>query len=374
MIEIRCSSLPRILACPASQYPPAIVIEGEDEAARLGTAAHILCTHIVRGLPTMHVETLAIADEHRVDVDELRLLGNLARLCWDSLVEHFPAPVCEERMTYIDDDAGVVLTGQPDLYAIDGDEGRIPDFKTGRTLGDHDDQLLGYQFLLSRKFPHLQTFWGAPIHVRHREIGQPVTMTRSELDAWWGRLCETVKEEHYRPSHEACIYCPRRTSCPARQEMLRDAAGVLTGIDQPISLGGIDNDQLRLGVITAKHLAKICDEYLAAAKTETLIRGSHQGDLDTIGIDGLVVKKESHRELTKDAWPILLKVIDQDAARECAKLSVTKVEKAIGATAAKGQKSKVIASVLKELEDADALLKNVVEKLTVLPLRSIAAE
>src|ERR1019366_3459516 len=270
-LEIRCSSLPRVLSCPASLHGPSVVIEGDDETSSLGTAAHRCFEKITAGLEVPYTETARLATVYDVDVDELRLLVNLGRQCWSSLASSFPTPRIERKLSYTAD--GITLSGSPDVWDIVDAQGRVPDFKTGRSVRGHDEQLKGYAFLIAMNNPaEVQETWGATINVRSREIGEPVVMTRDDLLEWWEDLVETVHQEHYRPSHEACIYCPRRYNCQARQELLQSAAGVLCGIDKDAELVPAD---MRIGVMAARHLEKVAKEYLDAVKTHVEINGTH---------------------------------------------------------------------------------------------------
>src|ERR1019366_7533378 len=145
-----------------------------------------------------------------------------------------------------------------------------------------DEQLKGYQFLIYANHPaQVSEAWGTTINVRARENGNIIVMQRGELEEWWGDLVETVHQEHFRPSHEACIYCPRRFNCPARQELLQSAAGVLCGMDMDAEL--VESD-MRIGVMAARHLEKVAKEYLDAVKTHVEINGTHDADLDAVQV------------------------------------------------------------------------------------------
>lgn len=361
MIELRCSSLPRIALCPQSQHAPAIRIEGEDDAARLGTAAHIIAAHLVKGMRPLYGETVAIAHEHKVDPDELQILARQTEQCWDSLAEMFPVPVVEAELSHTDWDLGITLSGHPDVFSIVGTQARVPDFKTGRMIDDHDAQLKGYGWLLMRSYSELTDFWGATVHVRQGKLGDPVIMTRAELEAWFQELADAVRQDFYRPSIEACRYCPRRFECPARLSMLQSEAGALIGLDhEGVKLAWQNDAALRQGVIAAKHLKSVCENYLSAAKTEAILRG---------GVPGLEIRTEERRTLKSSAWGPLVEQIGLDRVQEAAKLSKSKIEQAIRDIAPKGCKGKLVKETLDRLEAEGHLEVSAIEKLEVVPLR-----
>lgn len=375
MISLRCSALPRILSCPASRQAPAIVVEGQDEAARIGTAVHGWLANYVEGGIGNTPGDFAL--EQGVDADEVSILCTFGRHCWDYIKEHFPSPQSELPFQVIDHGAGITLSGHPDAFSVVDDQVRVVDFKTGRGEGNFDDQLKGYMWLILRGMPETATAWGATIHVRTRSIGDPITMTRQDLDDWYAGLVATVKGDWFAPSHEACIYCPRRLGCPARQQLLADAAGVLTGIDatpEGFSLGNVEGDKLRVGVQAAKHLAGLCEMYLAAAKTEVLIRGHHVDDRRIIEMDeGLQVRTEERRKLkVNESWPVLTRVLSLPVVKECLTISKTRVEKAIGEIAPPRGKAKAVNQVMDELEATGAIEVNEVQQLEVKPAKVIS--
>lgn len=374
MIHLRCSSLPRVLSCPASLQAPAAEIQGDDEAARLGSAVHVCAELHVKGVAITGDAYTDLADGWKVDVDELRILSNMARQCWEhpAIKDNMPSPQTECPLGNMDEENGITLTGHPDVWSEANDQARVVDFKTGRNEGDFDDQLRGYLWLILQAHPELSTAWGATIHVRTRTIGEPIQMTRGDLSDWYADLVRTVNQDHYRPSHEACIYCPRRHSCPARNEMLQSTAGILTGMSEPIDLKPVPDDKLRMGVIAAKHLKGIIDAYLEAAKTEVLIRGHVEDDRSIVQIDGLQVRVEQRRQIAvNESWPILTRVLSLPVVKECLTISKTKVEKALGDIAPSRGKAKLVKATMDELDAAGAINVNEVQKLEVKPTRSL---
>ena len=365
-LEIRCSSLPRVLSCPASLHRPSVVIEGDDETSSLGTAAHRCFEKITAGLEVPYTETARLATVYDVDVDELRLLVNLGRQCWSSLASSFPTPRIERKLSYTAD--GITLTGSPDVWDIVDGQARVPDFKTGRSVRGHDEQLKGYALLIAKNNPEVTEAWGTTINVRARENGNIIVMQRGELDDWWGDLVETVSQEHFRPSHEACIYCPRRFNCPARQELLQSAAGVLIGSVENMPL---PEEPMRLGVLAARHLAKVAAEYLDAVKAHVEINGTHDADLDAVGINGLQVRTQKENHLNEAAWPLLVQQLGLEKVQACSTLGKGKIEKAIGEIAPKGQKGKLIAETMKVLKDAGCMDEKEKKILEVIDLKEI---
>ncbi len=378
MIYLRASSVGRVIACPASVKAPELQIEGSDYMARLGTAGHSAGEMIVKG-EDWQSSVLGIAEKNDVDADELRMIGMMLRSCWDSpsLKPNFPNPVTEHQFEFVDEENGITLSGRPDLYSIVGSQGRIPDWKTGYSVNDHSDQLQAYGFLLLKEFPELESFWGATVHVRQKEISEPISVTRGELDEWYAELVKTVQKDHFRPSHESCQYCPRRYGCPARKELLQDASGVLCGVpdDSPwmtkVGMGTIPDDVLRQTTIAAKHLKALCEAFLDTVKSEVLIRGSHDEGLDAVGIDGLQVRKQNRKTLNADAWEPLVQQLGMDRVKDCAKLSKTAIEKKIGEIAPKGMKGKLAKQTFEDLEKAGAMETSVVEILELRPIKAI---
>src|SRR3990167_918515 len=111
VIDLRCSSLPRILSCPASRHAPAIDVQGDDDAARLGSAVHVAAELHVKSVAITGDAYTDLAAAWKVDVEELRILSNMARQCWEhpKIKDNFPAPQTEQSFEVISSD-GIRLT------------------------------------------------------------------------------------------------------------------------------------------------------------------------------------------------------------------------------------------------------------------------
>ena len=77
MTEIHCSSLPRVMACPASLVPPAVRVETESEAARVGTAVHEALACHVRS-PGIFIDVWGIAENHPATHRNYPVLKNMS--------------------------------------------------------------------------------------------------------------------------------------------------------------------------------------------------------------------------------------------------------------------------------------------------------
>ena len=356
---VRASSLDRILSCPASYHAPTVDrIEAPDEAARLGTATHRVMLPIVTRAPELDVRQ--IADEHHVDREELEILRAIGKRMWDAIKGHFGTPICEQQLTEYGD---LQLTGHPDV--MDCIDGRVlvVDWKTGHAEGAHANQLRAYAFLACLYYRSLgvevKSAWVAVLRVRTQEI-IPAEYTWDELQRWYaGAVSRLEGESVYRPSPETCQYCPRRFECPARLTMMRDALGVLIDLDASetgMELGDWLPEQLRHGVVSARAIGKLCDQFLELAKTEVKIRG---------GVPGLEVVPQERREYTPEAWPLIEERIGLPVLRGCCRISKTKVEDAVSKAAPKGRKGAAVKEFNADLEAAGVVSVKVVEKLEV---------
>ena len=93
-IEVRASSVPRFLQCPSNIRLPRQV-KVSTKQAKLGTAFHTICDCIVRGEDFSEQK---VADEHGVDVVEVRKLTWAALKMWEQQGPSFPAAKTEVNL------------------------------------------------------------------------------------------------------------------------------------------------------------------------------------------------------------------------------------------------------------------------------------
>jgi Protein of unknown function (DUF2800) len=210
-LNIRCSSLPLAMLCPASLAPPAIRIESDDEPARIG--------------PDTGGNPDTIAAEFRLDEraqGEAEMLYACGMKMWRQMQEHFPNARVEQYASY--EKNGLTLTGHRDVMAYGRDgQPRVGDFKTGRVDADHDNQIRGYCWLTLQEYaPELSDrCYGVVMDVRDQEIDGR-WYTREELDTWHAGLVAKVQDdlETYNPGPH-CSHCPRFHECPAWEQKLK---------------------------------------------------------------------------------------------------------------------------------------------------------
>jgi hypothetical protein len=220
----RCSSLPRIMRCPASAVPPAVLIERSGDDARLGTAVHSVLSQCVNEHQSPgFAQLMEAAKANGVETEDVGHLAWNGWKCWLQVYHEYPNRVTEEDISMEAD--GICLTGHPDVYSVSDfdDTIRILDWKGGFLEADARDQLRGYGAILMKRHPHIQ-------RVRAERIGLRGmtrdwwTWERDEIASWWQRLVDLVHgPERFSPSPESCRYCPRGASCPAKTALLQQA-------------------------------------------------------------------------------------------------------------------------------------------------------
>ncbi len=351
MISIRCSALPRIAQCPASANPPAVKIDPPSEAGVMGTATHEFCAGMVANKP---LDVAALAVKHDVDPDELAKLCGLSRGAWRTLAEHFPHPTPEHSMTFIDADAGVTLTGTADVASVNGVEVAILDWKSGWADREHSDQVRGYAWLVMQERPEIDTARTHVLNLRRGVVDHHV-YTRAELAAWWEALILDLKltPDTYRPSPDACGFCPRSHECPARTVMLRHALQVIEkvggGVDEPMVFGGVEMSQ-------ALEFAKAAESF--AELVRSIVRTQVIASGGTMPIDDdyeFFMDLGQKREINFAAGEDVLVAYAGEKWREAVTIGNGKIEKIVGEYAPKGQKGKMVKAMWAALDSADAI-------------------
>ena len=385
MISLRCSSLDRINACPASATPPAVRIDSSDDAALMGNAIHELLSAHIDG---REKDLGEVAKRWGVDLEELARLFSIAKSLWGRVKSHFPNAITEhafEPATI----GGIALTGHGDVISIADDGGTVYllDFKSGWGDGDHQHQLRGYGLLALGELPMADKVTACVLKIRHGDL-ETFEWTRDELTAWGEDLARRVESERelYRPSVPACGYCPRAHECPARAAYLRSAISVMEGVTgktamvrTPGDIGDVADfveppaltpQKVADVVEFARTLAKMCDAAIDLAKAEVRLAGGR-----IVAPDGreLVLSDVPRTEIDFAAGEGVLRAHLGDDIAKVLKVGKTAAEDAVKAKAARGQKGKVAERMLYELDQAGALKVTSSPKLDLKRPKAIAA-
>lgn len=368
-LKISGSKVAQTIGCAPSLTPPTVRIEGDDEAALIGTAAHAILASRISGKDWWNE-----GGNEKVLEQSGMLAGMAWRLWEDSLSAFFPGPACEHRTPPLDAHGVTLLTGGIDLWSVVDNEIRVLDWKTGRVYPERGDiQVKAYCRLLAEEFPQIERFAGCVVHVPGG-TAEWFRWTRDELLTWWESTCNWLAhdaaKEIYHPSPDNCRYCPRRLECPARHQLLEDSKHFLTTRKPGELLASmVDTGGQLLGDAAATMLgnAKFVRDAAQAAidymQSEVKCRG---GMISMSDGRQLVIKPETHRHI--EACPrtvgILHNYISIEEIENATKLSKTKIEKSISDSVAK-DKGKLKKQVLDELDAAGCITETVVEKMIV---------
>ncbi len=352
---IRCSRLPLAIACPASLAETAYQLDGETDAADLGTAAHAWLAARISGID-------ASVDD--VALDRGVPVADLAPLCWwgwqtwEQLLEWFPGAMTEVPMK-----AGI-LTGTADVLSLgDGRRLSVADFKSGRLDTDASEQIKGYAWLALQTYPEAESVYCAVIRIRDR-VADAETYSRAQLDAWYARTVERLsRADLYNPGPQQCRVCPRGHTCPAKTALVRQSIAEVLDVNDWEPIRAEANGQLYAELLDKiKLVEKACESGRGMIKAQVGLAG---GRLETEDGRELVLSV-SHRSkiVPAAAWPILTEALGADLLA-CVDVGKTKVEEKVKAKAGRGQKGAAVKDLMSRLEVAGALSKTTVETLEV---------
>lgn len=356
-ITERCSSLDRAMACPASRVPAEVVIETDDAAARLGSAFHQAIAGIVKktGCGPLRL----IAEKWRVEEDELEMLVAFGRQCWKQLSPHFQTPVVEEQLH--GDIEDVFITGKPDIFDLIGNEIRLLDWKSGHGEYDHDEQVRGYAWLLLAIYPDATHVRVMIVRVRDRSA-DAIVYTREEIESWGRRMAARIRQtEIYNPG-DACTFCPRAATCPAKTAMIQQSARALDSMPSTTALSKLTGDQLFALLERAKDVEEFAQTAKAIVKAEVASRGGSVEVSD--GKELRITRGEKRTIDTPKGWPILLQELGLDRLLGCVKVSKTAVMDAVRDKAISG-KGRAADEVDEKLDSAGAYIVKPTTKLEV---------
>ena len=283
MIELHCSSLPRVLACPAALRDPAIGIRSDSERSRVGRAVHELLADMLRQDTETRLGPIPdpwpYAARHEVSADEVEYLGWRGWRIWEQVRPTLEVIAIEEPCA-LDITADVRLVGTADLLARVVDDSVlnagmpvVNDWKSGwKQLGAWD-QLLGYALLAHERL-------GYPPMVKVmlswlRYDFQVLDIQASTLDELRRRIIWAAEHPNiYNPSEETCGDCKRGHECPAREALVRSSITALQRVD---AAPPADPRQIAALHDKAKMLEKMLDRFYVAEKATVK---EHGGVLD----------------------------------------------------------------------------------------------
>lgn len=350
-MNLRCSSLPLFMKCAASLRGEVNVSEWFPETV-LGTAAHEAAAKLVGGIP---VDLEAIATLHGVDQGELGGLFVAASRAWKSLRPQDGQGAtthAELSMSMVVGD--VTVTGQADVVINygPGDAVRVVDWKSGRRDADHREQVMGYCALALETYPEADGAMGTISWIR---TGDPETysMNRRDLVAWKERLLVQVRDESFKVGNH-CQYCPRKHTCPGREDMQRGALAVVTGTRAALLREMPPARQLEI-YRKAKQITNIAYDVINEVKAIVSETGSIEADGVVLGM----VEENRRAVDAMKAWPIMQRYLTDAQIAEAITVQVTALTGAAG-----GHSSRACKQMFEELEIAGAITTTPTKKLT----------
>jgi hypothetical protein len=355
MIAMRCSSLPLFMKCAQSMRGETSVSEWYPETV-LGTAAHVGAAGVVRGEP---VDVAAIAAMHGVDPTDLRFLVSQANEAWKELI---PPPAADTKVTTEEKMKATVLpdadlTGGADVLVNAIESVDIIDWKSGRKDGDYREQVIGYCVLALVNHPSADRATARVVWLRTLEA-ELYTLRRVELPMWLERFGQQLKDQTYRPGPH-CSHCPRQFTCAGRLDMQRASLAIL-GAE-----GGRTLRQMAPGEqITLYRRAKDIANLARRVVDEVRAIVDEDGGLEADGTRLELVEEHRRSVRTLPAWPILQRLLDDDALAGVVTVSLPQAQAAVAASVPRGQGAAASRALLAELETAGAVETTTIKKLS----------
>lgn len=220
---IRPSSLPRIVACPASiaEAEKSNVIKPSQDA-RLGSAAHAAARLVINGDLQAPPTLDDIAREHALDDDDRAQVEILAWAVIRVWSELRPAvlPIAAEARSRIETSpgSGIVIEGTADVIgqSVDDRQLIVIDWKSSGDLADCRAQLMGYAAM----YPDVgESVKLIQVNMRTR-VRDQLTVFHDDIRAFVAEV-ERIAKAHragealpLQPGRH-CRFCPHRRGCPA---------------------------------------------------------------------------------------------------------------------------------------------------------------
>jgi len=352
-LKIRCSSLPRIMACPASIETPEMEIDTSGDDAALGRAIHeVMAVISMTGIAPDSLENTA--EKHGVSIRDLERGVGKARALWSKIAPSIEVGAVEKKM--LAKFSSFDLTGHADLVGWSDGAPLILDWKTGHRESAAYYQLAGYAVLAD---PDIEFAGPVKIVLAHTELGiidvrEIAPDERRQLIFDVTKIINAEKRS-YSPG-PSCEYCPRKSECPARNEMLQSAGRDIA------ALAGAPETAItpaRLAALWPQRCAlkKAVDEYDRQCRLAVAEHGAISGP------DGMELATEAGSRSTVEYRPEILEKYVADVGDVRATVSRRDIEDAVKSAAPPRQKGKMVAACFQELDAAGAIIRSEFEKL-----------
>jgi len=346
---LHASAMPRGLACPASLF--AVGHQMASDEAALGQAVH---AGMARVALDKRYDTDGLALSYQCDARELGLLMTRASAMWDEVRPFFyPAHMVEYHShTAI---CNCLITGTVDLASWrEFQTVHVGDWKTGWKDSDYIPQLMTYAWLLSQERP-VERAWLGTFWVRQGEV-EGHWVDKSALDVWQNRLMDVInrgRAGEYHPGQH-CSFCRSATTCPA----LAEKALALRAPDAPaITAQNIFDLHAMVQAVEARCRELRYAMRVAVSQAGGAICGTNGKAL------AFVETQKAETQMTEKGYEFLVNKLGHTAALELLDIGLTKLDKAVGGKAARGQKGKAIEEARKKLEELGVLTYRPVQEL-----------
>jgi hypothetical protein len=358
-LSLRASSMPMAFLCPGSLRPPMVRIVEDNPEARLGTAAHqALAGMVVLGEPQWDGLRL-LAEHHRVDLEELRILTAQGWKLWKQVRESFPNAFCEHPMSISVD--GYWLRGTADIVSISENALRVADWKTGRKDGDYTHQMMAYAALalfggIECALPEVTC---TILWVRDGEI-ENRTLCPVDLERWVAELKRKIIhwDGAYHPGSH-CLYCQRAHECEAQSALVRRWIGEVVASDG-MSLSAMSAEKIVELHVKERMIAAVSKRIHDAIHSHVATRGPVDDGSYVLSMD-----TQTRRKLdTMVAFSVLPSMGFEDAdMAQCVSVSLSGAEEVAKSKAPKRGGAAAIRALDEALEQAGAIKETEFQKL-----------
>lgn len=345
-MKIRCSSLPRVMACPASKQAPDVDIDESSELATIGTAVHKVMARIV-------TDNLDGVPDDVKDSDVKRMAWNGLRL-WQKFRDDAKVLYVESELT------SDIIKGHPDVVFLANDRLVALDWKTGYIQKSYEEQLKGYLYLADFNAPEgteLDGYVGVTGWLRWRDSYDVAHYDQSDLVDFKRKVEAALQNDTYSPG-DHCTYCPLFHDCDALTKQAGSLIARFTGTEN------LPSDPVLLGNAYEAwtQFKKFSYQY------EKLLKA-------TINTDGMVPLPDGTRLVYEDKVQHPIKASDEtvniimnlvgEKVWDAVSISKSAVEKVIKQEVVKGQGAKMIRNIMAQLDEAGLIEEKTVRQLTV---------
>lgn len=227
---VRCSDLPRYFRCHATQLG-GVEMSSDSDATQFGKEFHTLIARAISHPGTTSPSSPRVSKAIASAMKFISSLGTHTCTATEKQLEMTLTVGGKDQALLTGTiDAVIVSAGNPNSSNPYSKRMIIVDWKTGQSLGNYSQQMMGLASLIFRKIPDCESITAYVVFVEQDRIS-PMIIDRADSDEWVRNLSHNVLPSVSHNIGDHCTYCSRVFACDGIRSVLESSHKLFFGDD-----------------------------------------------------------------------------------------------------------------------------------------------